>query len=238
MKASDLPVPRPPVPPHSLFFLKRSHQLDLLDHLVGPLENARGTARRLRPKDNLPSPAYAVEDVVSLTFDTPSGAMGTASWNFCSGVWEDTVDIVGEFGSVSFSCFNNKPVRLEVSAKKIDSPSATTPTADADDGGVVLENGAAELSAAGRIKRLKDPEVVEHQAEQPEHVHQPLVEAVLRDLARRSTGSKDDSGPTCHSTGDAAARTALVMDRALEGFYGGVGSRDKAFWETPESWAN
>ncbi|CAM9649722.1 unnamed protein product, partial [Sphacelaria rigidula] len=159
-----------------------SHQLDLLDHLVGPLENARGTARRLRPKDNLPSPAYAVEDVVSLTFDTPSGAMGTACWNFCSGVWEDAVDIVGEFGSVSFSCFNNKPVRLEVSAKKIDSPAATTPTVGAE-GGRVL-------------------------------------------------------GPTCHSTGDAAARTALVMDQALEGFYGGTGSRDKAFWETPESWAN
>lgn len=99
------------------FFDSRSHQLDLLDHLVGPLANARGTARRLRPVEGLPGPSYAVEDVVSLSFDTPSGAIGTASWNFCSGVWEDIVDIVGEFGSVSFSCFNNKPVRLEVAAK-------------------------------------------------------------------------------------------------------------------------
>ncbi|CAN0542666.1 unnamed protein product [Laminaria digitata] len=43
-------------------------------------------------------------------------------------------------------------------------------------------------------------------------------------------------GLCCSSTGRAAARTALVMDRALEEFYGGPGSRDMPFWETPEKW--
>lgn len=114
--------------------------------------------------------------------------------------------------------------------------------------------GGAEQNIAGRgVERLKDPEVTEYQAQQPEHVHQPLVEAVLKDLRlwqsalpRPAGAAKEEEkaktfvaagNDGCHSTGRAAARTALVMDRALEQFYGGPGSRDEAFWETPEAWA-
>lgn len=169
-----------------------------------------------------------------MTFDTPSGAVGAACWNFCSGVWEDKIEIVGEFGSVSFSCFNNKPVRVEISAKISQEDRATT------------TNGAFRAGALPRVERLKDPQVTEHQAEQPAHVHQPLVEAMLEDLKLWSslpdealekaaivTGSRKGG---CHSTGKAAARTALVMDSVLEDFYGGKGSRDKEFWKTPEQW--
>lgn len=224
--------------PHPLL---RSHQLDLLDHLVGPLRPLGGTAQRLRPTAGLPGPSFAVEDVVCLSFSTASGAVGTASWNFCSGVWDDTVDIVGELGSVSFSCFNNKPVRLEVAAKK-----------------AAPEDGSGSTAPLA-VERLKEPEVTMHQAEQPDHVHQPLVEAVLRDLrlwvslpeddperARLASGLRQEEAGAggggagdacCSSTGRAAARTALVMDRALEGFYGGPGSRDQAFWESPDKWA-
>lgn len=227
--------------------VSRSHQLDLLDHLVGPLRPLGGTAHRLRPTAGLPAPSFAVEDAVCLSFATPSGAVGTASWNFCSGVWEDTVDVVGELGSVSFSCFNNKPVRLEVVAKALPSPSPL-PGGDG--------TAAAATEGLRRVERLKEPEVTMHQAEQPEHVHQPLVEAVLRDLrlwaslpadaperaalaaGLRQESSGDDGAACCSSTGRAATRTALVMDRALEGFYGGPGSRDQAFWKTPEKWAN
>lgn len=229
--------------------MSRSHQLDLLDHLVGPLQPLGGTAHRLRPTAGLPAPSFAVEDAVCLSFATPSGAVGTASWNFCSGVWEDTVDVVGELGSVSFSCFNNKPVRLEVAAK-----AAVLSSAGEGD-----EPHAAAGSSPLRVERLKEPEVTVHQAEQPDHVHQPLVESVLRDLrlwaslpadsperASLAAGLRQESGGSgggdagdacCSSTGRAATRTALVMDRALEGFYGGPGSRDQAFWETPEKWA-
>lgn len=228
MRSMSIP-PFPPFRFSRLHILFRSHQLDLLDHLVGPLENARGTARRLQPKDNLPNSSYAVEDVVSLTFDTPSGAVGTACWNFCSAIWEDKVEIVGDLGCLTFSCFNNKPVRLEVVAL------ATVAAAHGEGGIIPLGNGAA---GTAYIKRLKDPEVTEHQADQPEHVHQPLVEAVLRDLRSSAGASKKEAAAICHSTGQAAARTALVMDRALEDFYGGPGSREKAFWEAPESWAN
>ena len=215
----------------------RSHQLDLLDHLVGPLQPLGGTAHRLRPTAGLPAPSFAVEDAVCLSFTTPSGAVGTASWNFCAGVWEDTVDVVGELGSVSFSCFNNKPVRLEVAARALSG------------------EGPRATESLLRVERLKEPEVTMHQAEQPDHVHQPLVEAVLRGIrlwaslpadsperASLAAGLRQESGgdagdSCCSSTGRAATRTALVMDRALEGFYGGPGSRDQAFWETPEKWA-
>lgn len=228
--------------------VSRSHQLDLLDHLVGPLRPLGGAAHRLRPTAGLPGPSFAVEDAVCLSFATPSGAVGTASWNFCSGVWEDTVDVVGELGSVSFSCFNNKPVRVEVAAKDVSPPPPPPP-------GRVGEEATPALK---RVKRLETPEVTVHQAEQPDHVHQPLVEAVLRDLRRWASlpadaperaslaaglmqeeerGDGDARDACCSSTGRAAARTALVMDRALEGFYGGPGSRDQAFWETPEKWA-
>lgn len=164
-----------------------------------------------------------------LNFRTPSGALGTASWNFCSGIWEDVVDIVGELGCITFACFNNKPVRLEVSARL--KPPAT--------------NVGQEPPA---VERLKDPEVSEHQAEQPDHVHQPLVEAVLQDLhqwvsipadsQKKADAATAAHAGACSSTGTSAARTALIMDKALEDFYGGVGSRDTAFWETPDKWAN
>lgn len=191
----------------------------------------------MRPTKGLPGLGYEVEDVVSMTFDTPSGAVGTACWNFCSGIWDDTIDIIGEFGSVSFSCFNNKPVRVEVAMKVADEdPSAET-------NGVGTNGDSGGLS---HVKRLKDPEVTVHQAEQPDHVHQPLVEAMLEDLALWRTlpdGAPEKAAIVagsrpggCHSTGRAGARTAFVMDRALEGYYGGNGSRDKAFWETPELW--
>lgn len=201
-----------------------------------------GAAHRLRPTSGLPGPSYAVEDVVCLAFETSSGALGTASWNFCSGVWEDVVEIVGELGSVSFSCFNNKPVRVEVAAKA--SPQQ-------GGGGESTDCRRAPGSLA-RVERLKDPEVTLHQAHQPDHVHQPLVDAMLRDLrlwfslpadapekASVAAASHEDPAPgdlCCSSTGRAAARTAFVMDRALEEFYGGPGSRDKPFWETPEKW--
>lgn len=151
------------------------------------------------------------------------------------------MDIIGELGSVSFSCFNNKPVRVEISAKVV-----------LGEGDVKRlkphgETNGASGSGSKKVIRLKDPEVTEHQAEQPDHVHQPLVEAVLRDLKlwwslpsdepQKEAVARASHEGACSSTGDAAARTAFIMDRALEEYYGGPGSRDGAFWETTEKWA-
>ncbi|CAM9668146.1 unnamed protein product [Discosporangium mesarthrocarpum] len=210
-----------------LFMDLGSHQLDLLDYLLGPLTEVYGSAQRLQPTDSLPTPAYAVEDRVVMMFKAPGGVLGTASWNFCSGVWEDQVEISGTLGSLSFSCFDNHPVRLEISA------------VDGAGGG-----------------RLQGPDIEEHQAEQPDHVHQPLVEAMVRDLqawslakakgegaawvegGTRVSDPEESTPPSkeCYSTGESAARTAFVMDRVLEGFYGGPGSREGSFWEATKQW--
>jgi 1,5-anhydro-D-fructose reductase (1,5-anhydro-D-mannitol-forming) len=53
----------------------------------------------------------------------------------------------------------------------------------------------------------------------PPHVAQPLIETVVNDLLGRGT---------CPSTGESALRTQEVMDRMLEGYYGG---REDGFWQ-------
>jgi predicted dehydrogenase len=58
----------------------------------------------------------------------------------------------------------------------------------------------------------------------PEHIQQPMVQAVVSEL--RGEG-------TAPSTGASAARTSAVIDQVLLPYYG---TREGAFWETPERW--
>jgi predicted dehydrogenase len=60
--------------------------------------------------------------------------------------------------------------------------------------------------------------------EQPEHVHQPLVQTIVDELEGRGR---------CPSTGESAERASAVLDRVLDGYYGG---RSDVFWERPGSW--
>jgi predicted dehydrogenase len=50
-----------------------------------------------------------------------------------------------------------------------------------------------------------------HTAPNPPHVHQPLIQTIVDEL---------QGGPPCPSTGRSAARTAWVMERCVEGYYG------------------
>lgn len=58
----------------------------------------------------------------------------------------------------------------------------------------------------------------------PYHIQQPLIQTVVDEL--RGKGK-------CPSTGESAARTALVMDEVLTEYYSG---RHDEFWRRPESW--
>jgi hypothetical protein len=58
----------------------------------------------------------------------------------------------------------------------------------------------------------------------PPHVAQPLIQTVVDDLLGRGE---------CPSTGVSARRTSRVMDRVLDGYYGG---REDTFWSRPETW--
>ena len=59
---------------------------------------------------------------------------------------------------------------------------------------------------------------------QPAHVHQPLIQSIVGELL---------GGEPCASTGASALRTAVVMDRVVENYYG---SRDDEFWNRPDKW--
>ncbi len=81
------------------------HTLDILDYILGPLEDVSGTAA------NVGSP-YEVEDSVSMRFRLPSGALGSALWNFASATECDEIVIQGELGEVRLSTFGREPVEL------------------------------------------------------------------------------------------------------------------------------
>lgn len=82
-----------------------SHTVDLIDHLIGPLEGVSGSAA------NLGSP-YDAEDVAAATF-TAGGVPGTASWNFVSGVTRDCLRLSGSTGQIEFPVFEPGPVMVE-----------------------------------------------------------------------------------------------------------------------------
>jgi predicted dehydrogenase len=82
-----------------------SHALDLLDYLLGPLGDVAGTAVNV-------ASAYAVEDLVALSFRTAGGAVGSMVWNFAGAVSDDTMRLTGTDGEITFAMFKSEPVRL------------------------------------------------------------------------------------------------------------------------------
>jgi predicted dehydrogenase len=94
-----------------------SHTLDILDFILGPLEDATGDAR------NVASP-YDVEDTVALRFRTRTGALGVAHFNFASAVHADEIAIAGDRGEVRLATFGDGPIEISIgpSTEKLDLP--------------------------------------------------------------------------------------------------------------------
>jgi 1,5-anhydro-D-fructose reductase (1,5-anhydro-D-mannitol-forming) len=82
-----------------------SHTLDVLDYLLGPLQDVTGSAVNFGPN--------ACESTVQLAFRTPAGALGSATWNFAGDRGEDLIEIVGTQGRITLSTFGEEPVLLE-----------------------------------------------------------------------------------------------------------------------------
>jgi len=82
-----------------------SHTLDLLDHLLGPIEAARGWAANR-------SELYPAEDLVVGAFRFASGVLGTGSWSFTAGTECDRVVVRGEQATIRFAIFDEAPVVL------------------------------------------------------------------------------------------------------------------------------
>ena len=74
----------------------------------------------------------------------------------------------------------------------------------------VFSNADVTLSIDGKETVRSFPD--------PPHVHQPLVQTIVDELAGEGH---------CPSTGETAARTSAVMDSVTKSFYG---DRDDGFW--------
>ena len=86
-----------------------SHGMDLFIHLLGDIEKANGIAVNQQG-------LYTSMDAVVGNWIHKSGVTGTGSWNFGAEKREDTVQIYGEKGKITFSVFDENPIVLEQGA--------------------------------------------------------------------------------------------------------------------------
>jgi predicted dehydrogenase len=84
-----------------------SHQLDLLDYLLGPIAEASG-------HKNNQAGWYPAEDAVSARFRFINGILGNGLWCFTiSGANQlDRMEIIGSSGTISFSCFDPSAIMV------------------------------------------------------------------------------------------------------------------------------
>lgn len=80
------------------------HTLDLLDFLLGPLEDVAGRARNQ-------AGLYDAEDAVAMTFRV-GDALGVGAWSFAAHARWDEVSLVGADGRIDFATFADEPVRV------------------------------------------------------------------------------------------------------------------------------
>jgi predicted dehydrogenase len=92
------------------FFDLASHTFDLLDFYFGPISSAYGNAEN---QMNL----YPGEDIVSASFQFENNIIGSGLWCFTSNIKEDSIEIVGQIGKISFSTFSTVPVKIHLDDK-------------------------------------------------------------------------------------------------------------------------
>lgn len=90
------------------FFDLASHQLDYLDFLLGPVKSVKSFALNQ-------GGLYRAEDYVSaeLLFDNNIAGTGLWCFNTHRNADRDSIEIIGEKGSIKFSCFSFEPVIVE-----------------------------------------------------------------------------------------------------------------------------
>ncbi|GIK85893.1 MAG: Gfo/Idh/MocA family oxidoreductase [Burkholderiales bacterium] len=81
-----------------IFFEAVGHTLDILDFIVGPVDEARGLAVNQ-------AGAYAPEDAVAASFRYASGALGSGAWCFAADCDDEGNEIIGSRGRIAFATF-------------------------------------------------------------------------------------------------------------------------------------
>ncbi len=89
------------------FYDLAPHTLDILDYLLGEIEDAKGFSRNL-------GELYDVKDTIGATFQFRSGTVGTGIWSFVTSEHskEDSVIITGTEGEIRFNTFAFEPIHL------------------------------------------------------------------------------------------------------------------------------
>jgi 1,5-anhydro-D-fructose reductase (1,5-anhydro-D-mannitol-forming) len=82
------------------------HAIDILVYLLGPFRTIHGLMR------NAGSP-HGLEDVVAMAFETGTGVLGTAHFDFVSKHKRDSAIILGSEGSIAFEVHGDGPVVVE-----------------------------------------------------------------------------------------------------------------------------
>ncbi len=90
------------------FYDLASHQLDLLDFLLGPIGLVKGLAKNQ-------AGLYPAEDIVTGVFTFENGIIGTGSWCFTSANTSkvDQTVIIGSEGQISFPTFEGTYIELK-----------------------------------------------------------------------------------------------------------------------------
>lgn len=93
------------------FFDLASHQLDYLDFIFGPIQKIRSFAQNN-------ASLYEAEDYVSAGFVFENGIPAAGTWCFTVSAesMRDSIEIFGDKGKISFSCYSFDPIVLENSA--------------------------------------------------------------------------------------------------------------------------
>jgi len=94
------------------FYDLAPHTLDILDFLLGEIEEARGYSENQ-------GHYYDVKDSISAVLRFKSGLLGTGQWCFVTSPYseQDVIEITGTHGKISFSTFAFTPIRLESEIK-------------------------------------------------------------------------------------------------------------------------
>lgn len=82
-----------------------SHTLDVLDYILGPIEDAKG-------HNSNQAGLYPAEDMVTASFKFKSGVQGVGAWSFAAFEHLDRNEIIGSEGKLVFSSFGTEPVKL------------------------------------------------------------------------------------------------------------------------------
>jgi len=89
------------------FFDLASHQLDFIDFVFGPVQKVKSVALNQAKK-------YLAEDIISASFLLPDNVLVNGTWCFTvpDFLQRDSIEIIGEKGIITYSCFDFVPVVL------------------------------------------------------------------------------------------------------------------------------